>query len=309
VTDLQTQGGVATPVDATGLRGPAPQEAIHHKATGADRARSVVKHILLIAASVVMIYPLLWLIASSFRPNDLIFRTPGIWVSDLYVENYTQGWYALSNPFGVYIINSAIVVIGAIAGNLFACTLAAYAFARLQFRLKTMWFAIMLMTIMLPFHVVVVPQYILFNQLGFVNTFVPLILPKFLATDAFFVFLMVQFIRGIPKELDEAARIDGCGHWKIFSRVMLPLMGPALATTAIFTFIWTWSDFFTPLIYLTNPLAYTVPVALRSFLDATAGSNWGAMFAMSVVTLLPLFLVFLFGQRFLVKGIATTGGK
>src|SRR5215211_1413294 len=245
------------------MGGRAPQEAIQHGPTWPDRTRSVLKHVVLIAASLVMIYPLLWLIASSLRPNDLIFRTPGIWVSDLYVENYTQGWYALSSPFGTYIINSAVVV----------------------------------------------PQYIIFNQLGWVNTFVPLILPKFLATDAFFVFLMVQFIRGIPKELDEAARIDGCGHWKIFSRVMLPLMGPAIATTAIFTFIWTWSDFFTPLIYLTNPLAYTVPVALRSFLDATAGSNWGAMFAMSVVTLLPLFLVFLFGQRFLVKGIATTGGK
>ena len=190
----------------------------------------MIKHVVMIIASLIMIYPLLWLIASSFRPNDLIFRTPGIWVTELYIENYTKGWYALSSPFGVYIINSAIVVIGAIAGNLFACTLAAYAFARLQFRLKTLWFAIMLMTIMLPFHVVVVPQYILFNQLGWVNTFVPLILPKFLATDAFFVFLMVQFIRGIPKELDEAARIDGCGHWRIFSRVMLPLMGPALAT-------------------------------------------------------------------------------
>jgi hypothetical protein len=117
-----------------------------------------------------------------------------------------------------------------------------------------------------------------------VNTFIPLILPKFLATDAFFVFLMVQFIRGIPRELDEAARIDGCGHWQIFSRVMIPLMGPALATTAIFTFIWTWSDFFTPLIYLTDPDKYTVPVALRSFLDSTSGSNWGAMFAMSIVS-------------------------
>ena len=201
------------------------------------------------------------------------------------------------------------MVVGAIAGNLFACTLAAYAFARLKFRLKGLWFSIMLLTIMLPFHVVIVPQYIIFNQLGFVNTFVPLILPKFLATDAFFVFLMVQFIRGIPRELDEAARIDGCGHWKIFSRVMLPLMGPAIATTAIFTFIWTWSDFFSPLIYLTEPYAYTVPVALKSFLSATEGSNWGPMFAMSVVTLIPLFLVFLFGQRFLVRGIATTGGK
>jgi multiple sugar transport system permease protein len=304
VTDLQT-----TLTEEPTLTGPAPQEAIHHRPTGRDRARSVIKHILLIAASLIMIYPLLWLVVSSFRPTDVIFRTPGLWLNEVYVENYTQGWYALNYPFGQYIINSFIVVVGAIVGNLFACTLAAYAFARLKFRLRGLWFAIMLLTIMLPFHVVVVPQYIFFNALGWVNTFVPLILPKFLAVDAFFVFLMVQFIRGIPRELDEAARIDGCGHWKIFSRVMLPLMGPALATTAIFTFIWTWSDFFTPLIYLTDPIAYTVPVALRSFLSATEGSNWGAMFAMSVVTLIPLFLVFLFGQRFLVKGIATTGGK
>jgi multiple sugar transport system permease protein len=265
--------------------------------------------VLLIAASLVMIYPLLWLLVSSFRPTELIFRTPGLWLNDIVIENYTQGWFALSQPFGHYIVNSAIVVIGAVAGNLFACTLAAYAFARLQFRLKTLWFSIMLVTVMLPIHVVLVPQYILFNNLGWVNTFVPLILPKFLATDAFFIFLMVQFIRGIPRELDEAARIDGCGHWRIFSRVLIPLMGPALATCAIFTFIWTWSDFFTPLIYLTDPNSYTVPVALKSFLDATSGSNWGAMFAMSIVTLIPLFLVFLFGQKFLVKGIATTGGK
>ena len=191
----------------------------------------MLKHVLLIAASLIMIYPLLWMIVSSLRPTDVIFRTPGLWLNELYLENYTQGWFALESPFGHYIINSAIVVIGAIAGNLFACTLAAYAFARLKFRLKTLLFAIMLMTIMLPFHVVVVPQYIIFNNLGWVNTFIPLILPKFLATDAFFVFLMVQFIRGIPRELDEAARIDGCGHWRIFSRVMLPLMGPAIATT------------------------------------------------------------------------------
>ena len=256
-----------------------------------------------------MIYPLLWMLVSSFRPTDVIFRTPGLWLNDLIITNYTEGWYALSYPFSQYIINSAIVVIGAVAGNLFACSLAAYAFARLRFRLKMMWFSIMLVTVMLPIHVVIVPQYILFNKLGFVNTFVPLILPKFLATDAFFVFLMVQFIRGIPRELDEAARIDGCGHWRIFSRVMIPLMGPAIATTAIFTFIWTWSDFFTPLIYLTDPIAYTVPVALSTFLDSTSGSNWGAMFAMSIVSLVPLFLAFLFGQRFLVKGIATTGGK
>jgi multiple sugar transport system permease protein len=303
MTELQESLVTPTEVPTTS---PVPAE---NRPSVKTRLWSVVKHVLLIAASLVMIYPLLWLVVSSFRPTDVIFRTPGLWLNNLVLDNYTKGWYALADPFGHYIVNSAIVVVGAVLGNLFACSLAAYAFARLRFRLKTMWFSIMLVTVMLPVHVVIVPQYILFNKLGWVNTFVPLILPKFLATDAFFVFLMVQFIRGIPRELDEAARIDGCGHWRIFSRVLLPLMGPALATTAIFTFIWTWSDFFTPLIYLTDPNAYTVPVALRGFLDATSGSNWGAMFAMSVVTLIPLFLVFLFGQRFLVKGIATTGGK
>ncbi|NYD23708.1 multiple sugar transport system permease protein [Kineococcus aurantiacus] len=275
----------------------------------AAAGRSVLKHAVLIAVSIVMVYPLLWLLVSSFRPTEVIFRTPGLWINDLVTSNYTGGWTALAQPFGHYIVNSAIVVVGAVAGNLFACSLAAYAFARCRFRGRNLWFAVMLITVMVPIHVVLVPQYILFNNLGWVNTFVPLILPKFLATDSFFIFLMVQFIRGIPRELDEAARIDGCGHGRIFLRVMLPLMGPALATTAIFTFIWTWSDFFTPLIYLTDPNSYTVPVALKSFLDATSGSNWGAMFAMSIVTLVPLFLVFLFGQRFLVKGIATTGGK
>ena len=305
MTDLQLPAGGA-PASAIG---PAPRQEIEHRPRPRNWGRSILKHALLVIASFVMIYPVLWMVVSSLRPNDLIFRTPGLWLNEIYLKNYTDGWISLANPFGHYMINSAIVVIGAIAGNLFSCTLAAYAFARLKFRLKTVWFAIMLMSIMLPIHVIVVPQYIIFNNLGFVNTFVPLILPKFLATDAFFVFLMVQFIRGIPRELDEAAVIDGCGHWGIFTKVMLPLMGPAIATSAIFTFMWTWSDFFTPLIYLTDPDAYTVPVALRTFLDATAGSNYGAMFAMSILSLIPLFLVFLFGQRFLVKGISTTGGK
>ena len=213
MTDLQT---LPPPPAPAASAGPAPQEAIHRGPTAGSRVRSVLKHVLLIAASLIMIYPLLWMIVSSLRPNDLIFRTPGLWLNDLYFENYADGWYALSSPFGVYMINSAIVVIGAIVGNLFSCSLAAYAFARLQFRLQDVFFAIMLLTIMLPFHVVIVPQYIIFSQLGWVNTFIPLILPKFLATDAFFVFLMVQFIRGIPRELDEAARIDGCGHRRIF---------------------------------------------------------------------------------------------
>jgi multiple sugar transport system permease protein len=274
-----------------------------------QRTKSLMKHGVLILAGGLMIYPLLWMVVSSLRPNEMIFREPGLWLNSLEMSNYTSGWSALTHPFGHYMINSAIVVIGSILGNLISCSMAAYAFARLQFTGKKLFFGIMLLTIMLPFHVVIVPQYILFSQIGWVNTFWPLLVPKLLATDAFFVFLMVQFIRGIPKDLDEAARIDGAGHPRIFLRVILPLMVPALATTTIFTFIWTWNDFFGALIYLTDPDMFTVPVALRAFVDSQSATSWGSLFAMSIVSLLPVFLVFLFGQRFLIKGIATTGIK
>ncbi|MFJ5986495.1 carbohydrate ABC transporter permease [Lentzea sp. NPDC092896] len=274
-----------------------------------ERLAKFAKHAGLVLIGFVMLYPVLWMVVSSLRPGDEIFRSPGLILDSLQTENYTEGWNALTPSFGTYLLNSAILVLGCIVGNLVSCSMAAYAFARLQFTGKRWWFGIMLGTIMLPIHVIIVPQYVLFSNIGWVNTFLPLIVPKILATDAFFVFLMVQFIRGLPRELDEAARIDGCGHPRIFLRIVLPLMKPALATTTIFTFIWTWNDFFSQLIYLTDPDMYTVPVALRSFVDSTVATSWGSQFAMSVVSLLPIFLAFLIGQRYLVQGIATTGGK
>ncbi|MCD4851684.1 carbohydrate ABC transporter permease [Arthrobacter sp. AK01] len=309
MTKLQTLPA-ASSSDATSGKSPRRRESRGNLAySRSARIKGLIKHAILILVGGVMIYPLLWMVVSSLRPNDLIFREPGLWLENLEMSNYTDGWSALTHPFGHYMINSAIVVLGSIVGNLVSCSMAAYAFARLQFSGKKIFFGIMLLTIMLPFHVVIVPQYILFSQIGWVNTFWPLIVPKLLATDAFFVFLMVQFIRGIPKDLDEAARIDGAGHPRIFLRVILPLMVPALATTTIFTFIWTWNDFFGALIYLTDPDMFTVPVALRAFVDSQSATSWGSLFAMSIVSLLPVFLVFLFGQRFLIKGIATTGIK
>ncbi|GAA3757297.1 multiple sugar transport system permease protein [Spinactinospora alkalitolerans] len=274
-----------------------------------DHRRRFFTHLGLIAFAVVMLYPLLWMLSSSFKPTTEIFRGPGLIPDGLMVDNYTEGWTALPFPFHHYLINSAIVVAGSIIGNLVACSLAAYAFARLEFRGKKLFFAIMLGTIMLPIHVVIVPQYILFSNLGWINTYLPLIVPKLLATDGFFIFLMVQFIRGLPKDLDEAARIDGCGHLGIFARVILPLSMPALATTAIFTFIWTWNDFLSQLIFLTDPEMYTVPLALRAFVDSQSQTSWGPLFAMSIVALGPIFGFFLAGQRYLVRGIATTGIK
>ncbi len=277
---------------------------------GAIRSvRSVVKHLVMIAVAFLMLYPLLWMLVSSLRPNGDIFTNTGLILKHLDFNNYTVGWTALASPFGRYLVNSVVVVVGCILGNLLACSMAAYAFARLEFRFKRIAFTIMLLTIMLPFQVVLIPQYILFSNLHLLNTFWPLILPKVLGTDSFFIFLMVQFIRSIPRELDEAARIDGCGHARIFGQIVLPLMTPALATTAIFTFIWTWNEFFAAIVYLTKPSVWTVQVALGQFVDQQSSSNWGSLFAMSIVSLVPVFIAFLVGQRFLIRGISTTGSK
>lgn len=274
-----------------------------------SRPRRLLRHALLILFGFAMLYPLLWMLASSFKPTELIFREPGLWPTEFAPGNYADGWTALRHPFHHYMINSAIVVAGSVVGNLIACSLAAYAFARLTFFGKRTFFAIMLGSIMLPVHVVIVPQYILFSNLGWINTFYPLIVPKFLAVDAFFIFLMVQFIRGLPRELDDSARIDGCGHLRIYWKIIMPLCMPALATTAIFTFIWTYNDFFTQLVFLTDPDLATVPLALRQFVDFSGQTSWGPLFAMSVIALGPVFGFFLAGQRYLVRGIATTGIK
>jgi multiple sugar transport system permease protein len=273
------------------------------------RVISVVAHVLLVGASILMLYPLLWMLASTFRPENEIFTSSSLWPSSWSIDAYFRGWSGLRVSFGTFFLNSFVIAILSIAGNVFACSLAAYAFARLQFRGRNFWFALMLMTLMLPYHVTLIPQYVLFLNLGWVNSFLPLVVPKFLAADAFFIFLMVQFFRGIPKELDEAAMMDGCSPWRIYWKIIMPLSLPVLATAAIFTFIWTWDDFLGPLIYLSEMRQYTVQLGLRTFVDSTGQSDFGGMLAMSVLTLVPVFLFFLFFQRLLIEGIATTGMK
>jgi multiple sugar transport system permease protein len=273
------------------------------------RVFSVAAHVLLIGASILMLYPLLWMLSASFRPEQEIFTSNSLIPSSVSLHGYISGWFGLSFPFSTFFLNSLTISILSVVGNLAACSLTAFAFARLEFWGKRFWFALMLGTLMLPYQVTLIPQYVLFLKLGWVNTFLPLVVPKFLASDAFFIFLMVQFFRGIPRELDEAAQMDGCSPWRIYYKIMLPLSVPVLTTAAIFTFIFTWDDFFGPLIYLTDMGHYTVTTALRTFVDSTSESNWSGLFAMSILSLVPIFVMFLFFQRLLIEGIATTGMK
>lgn len=273
------------------------------------RRMNILLHALLFCASVVMLYPLLWMLSASFRPEEEIFNSTSLWPSSFSLAAYLRGWHGLDVSFGRFFWNSAVISVLTVLGNVMACSLAAFAFARLKFRGRGFWFAIMLGTLMVPYHVTLIPQYILFRNLGWVDTFLPLIVPKFLALDAYFIFLMVQFFRGIPRELDEAAMMDGCSAWRIYWKIMLPLSSPVLATAAIFSFLWTWDDFFGPLIYLNDMKNYTIQLGLRSFVDSSSNSDWGGLFAMSTLSLVPVFFFFLFFQRLLIEGIATTGMK
>ena len=280
---------------------------IDHKRRPA--ARSLLFHVLLCTASVVMLYPLLWMFASSVKPNAEIFGSASLWPTHWDFSAYPRGWNGQQVSFGQFFWNSLVISVLSVAGNVMSCSLAAYAVSRLKFRGRNTCFALMLGTLMIPYQVTLVPQYILFLNLDWVNTWLPLVVPKFMAVDAFFIFLLVQFFRGLPRELDEAAVMDGCSPWRIYWSIILPLSVPALATAAIFTFIFTWDDFFGPLIYLADIEGFTVQLGLRGFLDSAGQSDWGAMFAMAVLTLLPVLALFLFFQRLLIQGIATTGLK
>jgi len=269
--------------------------------------RRLLGHLPLIGGALVMLYPLLWMVSGSVKSTDEIFGGSGLWPAAFKFDNYRAGWVGLGVGFGTFFGNSFVISVGAVVGNVLSCSMAAYAFARLRFAFKRLWFAAMLASIMLPVHVLIIPQYTLFHRLGWVDTFLPLIVPKFLAVDGFFIFLMVQFIRALPTELDDAARIDGCGPVQIYLRIILPLMAPALVTTAIFTFIWTWDDFLSQLVYLNGVEHYTVPLALRSFLDSSGESSWGPMLAMATLSLVPVLAFFVVFQRRITEGISTTG--
>lgn len=271
--------------------------------------RALARHAVLICVLAVVLYPLLWMVGASFRPGNEAFGTLGLLPRNFTLDNYRDGWSYGTLDFSRYFVNSLVISGLAIVGNVVSCALAAYAFARLEFPFRRVLFALVLATLLLPYQVTIVPQYVLFNELAWINTILPLVVPKFLATDAFFVFLMVQFIRTLPRELDDAARLDGCGHFGIFWRVIVPLSLPAIGTTAMFTFIRTWDDFLGPLLYLNNPERWTVTLGLNGFLDATGTSAFGPLFAMATLAVAPIVGFFLVSQRLLIEGVATSGLK
>ena len=284
----------------------------HRKKAAQKKAfiRSFIYHGAVGLLGFLMIYPILWLFASSLKGADEIWtNVTSLIPKQLKFENYVNGWKGFGGiTFGTFFKNSFIYAGGATIAQVSSSALVAFAFSRIRFVGRKFWFMVMLLTIMLPQQVLLIPQYIIFSKLGWLNSFKPLLIPRFFG-HPFFVFLMVQFIRGIPKELDDAAEIDGCNKAGLFFRIILPLIQPALITAGIFSFYWTWAEFLVPLIYLNDPKLYTVSMALRTFADPSGQTDWGAIFAMSSLSLVPVFFIFVACQKYIIEGISTSGLK
>lgn len=271
---------------------------------------SLLYHVLILGFGIIMIYPVLWMVSGSLKDNVEILTgslslIPQYWRW----ENFANGWRGFGGiDFGVFFRNSFYMATVSTIGTVLSSACIAYAFSRVNFKGRKFWFGVMMATMMLPFQVILIPQYIIFHRLGLVGTYAPILIPNFLGR-AFFIYLMMQFMVSIPKELDEAAIMDGCNKYSIFTRIILPLLKPALITSAIIQFYWAWDDFMGPLIYLNRPRQFTLSIALRQFADSASITDFGAMFAMSTLSLLPVFIMFLIFNKQLVEGISTTGIK
>lgn len=268
--------------------------------------KAALAHAVLIALSVVFLVPLYWLISSSLKTDAQIFKFPPQWIpSPITFENYPKGLTFI--PFWRYLTNTVIICVLTVLGTLVSCSLVAYGLSRIRWPGRDVLFYTILATMMLPFQVTMVPLFVVFARLGWVDTFLPLIIPHFFG-NAFYIFLMRQFFLTIPAELTEAARIDGCSEWDIYRRIILPLSRPVLATVGLFAFMGAWNDYIGPLIYLADENKYTLALGLASF-SSQYGSYPGMLMAVTTVMTVPIIVTFFFVQRTFIQGITLTGIK
>jgi oligogalacturonide transport system permease protein len=247
---------------------------------------------------------------AAFKSNQEIFGSISFLPKEPVFDAFGRGWQGSGQySFGKFLINSFYIVIPVVFFTLVSATLVGYGFARFKFPLKKIFFQVMIATLMLPGTVIIIPRYIFFKNLGWLDSYLPFIAPAILGTFPFFNFMMVQFFRGLPMELDESARMDGCGSFKTLLRILLPLCKPALFSVIVFQFVWTWSDFFGALIYINSVRKYPVSLGLRMSIDVSAAVNWNSILAMSAVSILPPVILFFLAQNYFVEGISTSGIK
>lgn len=271
----------------------------------------LIKNIVLLAFGLLMIYPLIWLFFGSFKTNTDLFGSLSLLPKTFVWDSYSKGWQGTGQfTYGTFFLNTLMLVVPTVFFTVLSSAVVAYGFARFHFPLKSVLFALMISTLMLPHAVIIIPRYLIFRNLGWLDGYLPFIVPAIFACYPFFIFMLIQFFRGLPRELDESAVMDGCNPAAILFKILLPLCKPALFSAAIFQFIWTWNDFFNSLIFINSVKKYTVSLALRMTIDSTGGTvAWNQIMSMSVLAILPPLLIFFMFQRYFVEGIATTGIK
>ncbi|WP_019534580.1 carbohydrate ABC transporter permease [Paenibacillus ginsengihumi] len=274
--------------------------------SGTSPLATALLHALLILGAIVMVGPFIWMVLSSLKTFSQVFLIPPKWIPDPWEwGNYKRSWEAL--PFGRAYFNSFYIAFISVACKLITCSMAAYAFAKIRFPLRGPLFILFLATMMVPGQVTIIPLYLMMKSIGWLDTHLALMVPAALL-DAFGVFLLRQFIKGIPDELEEAAIVDGAGRFTIYSRIIIPLIKPALAALAIFTFLGMWNSFFGPLIFLNTPDKFTVPLLLNLFRGMYI-TDWTLMMAGSAIAVVPVLIVYMIGQRYIIEGVTLTGIK
>lgn len=274
------------------------------------KLRQLGLYIILTVIGVILIYPLIWLFFGSFKTTMEILTSIRLLPEKFILEGYKLGWGGSGQfSFGHFMLNTFQFTVPTVLFTTFSSLVVAYGFARFKFPLNKLLFALMLSTLMLPPTVVIIPRYLLFQNLGFLDTYLPFIIPAILGGSPFYIFMQYQFLRGLPKELDESAVMDGANSFVILTKILLPLSVPALISAAVFNFMWAWNEFFSVLIYISSVSKYTVSLALRMMMDIDAATTWNQIMAMSVISMLPCLLFFFLAQRYFVEGIARTGIK
>lgn len=268
------------------------------------------RYAFLILVGVVTLLPLVWLFFATFKTNTEIFGSSNLLPSEFSVNGYVKGWKGSGQfTYATFFWNSFKLTVPTVLLTLISCTLVGYGFARFNFAGKKVLKIVLISTLMLPNAILIVPRYILFNKMGLTNTYMTFYLPAILGCYPFFTYQMLQYFRGLPRELDESAKIDGCNSFQILTHVLLPLCKPALVSMGLFQFLWTWNDYFNVNIYINSVSKYPISLALRMSLDSQASVDWSPILAMSMVAIIPCVVLYFSGQRYFVEGVATTGMK
>ena len=288
----------------------AEMERANRRTRALERIGSGIRYAILIAVGLVMIYPLLWLVGASFKSNTEIFTNPSFIPMEPTLDGFIRGWET-STPynFGHFYWNTFLMVFPKVVGTAISCTLVAYGFARFEFPGKKLLFGCLIAVLLLPDVVTRIPQYLVFRDLGWLDTYLPMWVPSALAADAFFVFMLVQFLRAIPRDMEEAARIDGANTFQVLIFVVVPMLAPAIISVCLFQFMWTMNDFLGPLIYISSVAKYPISLALQLSIDATESFSWNKILAMTVISLAPSLVVFFLAQKHFIRGVATGGTK